>query len=122
MTLVRDSHKAEPPTTKILAGMPQVKLVQLMEQDDIEAYLVTFERIMQVYKIPRAQWTYHLAPQLTGKAQQAFAALPLGESKAYYGVKTTIFCNMVLVKRHIGGDLEQLAERAEKQIVSWLCD
>ena len=68
MTLVRDSHKAEPPATKILARVPQVKLVQLTEQDDIEAYLVTFERIMQAYEIPRAQWTYHLAPQLTGKA------------------------------------------------------
>ena len=90
MTLVRDSHKAEPPTTKMLAGVPQVKLVQLTEQDDIEAYLVTFEWIMQAYEIPRAQWTYHLAPQLTGKAQQAFAALPLGESKAYDGVKTAI--------------------------------
>ena len=91
MTLVRDSHKAEPPTTKMLVGVPpQVKLVQLTEQDDIEAYLVTFERIMQAYEIPRAQWTYHLAPQLTGKAQQAFAALPLGKSKAYDRVKTAI--------------------------------
>ena len=90
MTLVRDSHKAEPPTTKMLAGVTQVKLVRLTEQDDIEAYLVTFERIMQAYEIPRAQWTYHLAPQLAGKAQQAFAALPLGESKAYDGVKTAI--------------------------------
>lgn len=45
---------------------------------------------MQVYKIPRKQWTYYLAPQLTGKAQQVFVALPLGESKAYDGVKTAI--------------------------------
>ena len=92
MTLVQDSHKAEPPTTMILAGVSQMKLIQLTEQDNIEAYLVTFEQIiiMQVYEIPRAQWTYHLAPQLTGKAQQLFAALPLSKSKAYDGVKTAI--------------------------------
>ena len=70
MLLVRDSHKTDLPTAKLLGGIPQVKLMQLTEQDDIEAYLVTFERIMQAYKIPREQWTYYLAPQLTGKAQQ----------------------------------------------------
>ena len=47
MALVCDSHKAESLTVKPLTGMPQVKLMQLMDQDDIEAYLVTFERIMQ---------------------------------------------------------------------------
>ena len=88
MSLVRDSHKTDSPTAKLLGGVPQVKLVQLTEQDDIEAYLMTFECIMQAYEIPREQWTYYLAPQLTGKAQQAFAALLHGESKAYNGVKT----------------------------------
>ncbi len=58
-----------------MSSGPQVKLVPLTVQDDIEAYLVTFERIMEAYKIPKEQWTYYLAPQLTGKAQQAFAAL-----------------------------------------------
>ena len=37
---------------------------------------------MQAYKIPKEQWTYYLAPQIMGKAQQAFGAPPLGESKA----------------------------------------
>lgn len=50
---------------------------------DIKAYLVK-------YDIPNEQWTYYLAPQLTGKAQQAFAALPVEESKAYNGVKAAI--------------------------------
>ena len=45
---------------------------------------------MQAYDISREQWTYYIAPQLTGKAQQAFAALPTGESKDYDGVKAAI--------------------------------
>lgn len=76
MKLVSDSHKVETP----LGNVPPVKLVPLTEQDDIESYLVTFERIMDAYKITKGQWTYYLAPQLTGKAQQAFAALPSDES------------------------------------------
>ena len=53
-------------------------------------YLVTFERIMDAYKVPKEQWTYSLAPQLTGKAQQAFAALPTSESQTYDKVKVAI--------------------------------
>ena len=91
MRLVHDSRPSTEPTpAKLLRGIPQVKLVPLTEQDDIEAYLVTFERIMQAYDISREQWTYYIAPQLTGKAQQAFAALPTGESKDYDGVKAAI--------------------------------
>ena len=91
MMLVHDSRPSTEPTpAKLLRGVPQVKLVPLTEQDDIEAYLVTFERIMQVYDISREQWTYYIAPQLTRKAQQAFAALPAGESKDYDGVKAAI--------------------------------
>ena len=91
MTLVRESRPSTETTpAKLLRGAPQVKLVPLTEQDDIEAYLVTFERIMQAYDISREQWTNYIAPQLTGKAQQAFAALPTGESKDYDGVKAAI--------------------------------
>ena len=86
MKLVSDSHKAKTP----LGNVPQVKLVPLTEQDDIESYLVTFERIMDAYKITKQQWTYYLAPQLTGKAQQAFAALLSDESSTYDGVKAAI--------------------------------
>ena len=42
-----------------------VKQVALTEKDDVEAYLVTFECIMQAYKVDKAYWTYHLAPQLS---------------------------------------------------------
>ena len=69
MTLVRNSQpSAESTPAKLSGGVPQVKLVPLTEQDDIEAYLVTFERIMQAYKITQEQWTYYVAPQLTGRA------------------------------------------------------
>ena len=76
-------YKAKTP----LGNVPQVKLV---EQDDIESYPVTFERIMDSYKITKEQWTYYLAPQLIGKAQQAFAGLPSDESSTYDGVKAAI--------------------------------
>ena len=50
------------------------RLTRLSDSDDIEAYLTTFERMMEAFKVDRARWPYKLAPQLTGKAQQAYAA------------------------------------------------
>ena len=45
-----------------------VRLVTLNEQDDLEVYLVTFERIWQP--------PHYLTPQLTGKAQFALLLFP----------------------------------------------
>ena len=67
-----------------------VKLVALTETDDIEAYLVTFERIMEGQKIEKQSWSHYLAPQLTGRAQLAFAALPSGDASNYDTLKAAI--------------------------------
>ena len=67
-----------------------VKLVPLTEKDDIEAYLVTFERIMEGQKIGKDSWSHYLAPQLTGRAQLAFAALPSTDASNYDTLKAAI--------------------------------
>ena len=59
-------------------------------KDDIKAYLVTIERIMVAHKISKNQWLYHLALQLTGKAQLAFAAMSSTEAKDYDAIKDLI--------------------------------
>ena len=37
-----------------------VKLVALTERDDIESYLVTFERIMTAHKVEKGRWPHYL--------------------------------------------------------------
>ena len=61
-----------------------------MTSDDIEAYLTMFERMMAVFRIERARWSYMLAPQLTGKAQKAFTALEDERAGDYDALKTAI--------------------------------
>ena len=61
-------------------GSDPLKLSRLSEHDDIEAYLTTFERMMKAYEIKPERWAFKLATQLTGKAQQAYAALPSEEA------------------------------------------
>ena len=53
-----------------------IKLTKLTDEDDMESYLTTFERIMATNEVSRERWSFQLALQLTGKAQQAYAALP----------------------------------------------
>ena len=59
------------------------KVVKLTDSDDIEAYIVIFKRLMAAYDVPENRWVFKLAPQLSGKAQQAYAALS-GEAAADY--------------------------------------
>jgi hypothetical protein len=86
MKVVETIAKAEAKPVKELS----VKLVALTEKDDIEAYLVTFERIMAAHKVKKDNWSQYLAPQLTGKAQLVFAALQTEDSGKYAAIKTAI--------------------------------
>ena len=75
---------AHPPTGE---SRPSLKLSRLLDADDIEAYLITFERSMGVDK---SRWTCLLAPQLTGKAQQAHVAMAADASNDYDQLKIAI--------------------------------
>jgi len=68
----------------------EVKFVPFSAKDDIAAYLVTFKRIKQAHKINKDRWPFHLAPQLTGKAQLAYAAVSSTEVGDYRTIKTAI--------------------------------
>ena len=87
MKVVADSRKPEVVSQKRELS---VKLVPLTEKDDIEAYLVTFERIMAAHRVEKDCWSQYLAPQLTGRAQLAFAALPVDDSGDYDAIKLAI--------------------------------
>ena len=45
------------------------KVLKLSEEDDIEAYLSTFERMMVAFGVAKERWVFKVAPQLMGKAQ-----------------------------------------------------
>ena len=68
----------------------EVKLVKLSNQDDIKAYLTTFERVMRAYEVKEERWAVKLAPQLTGKAQQAYAAMSTEHAGDYEALKDAI--------------------------------
>ncbi|KAL5516789.1 hypothetical protein EMCRGX_G002202 [Ephydatia muelleri] len=79
--LVEAKKMESPEPTR--TGENELRMVKLTDCDDIEAYLTTFERLMAAYSVPRAEWIFKLAPQLTGMAQQAYAALTTEDALSY---------------------------------------
>ena len=80
----------------VSAGIPRgvptavPELQKLDQNDDIEAYLVTFERGMAANEIPVDRWPYILVPLLTVKAQQAYATIQTHLVDDYSEVKSAI--------------------------------
>ena len=72
-------------------GDKEAKVSKLPDEDDIEAYLTTFERMMVAYGVPKDRWVFRVAPQLTGKAQQAYAAMAAEDTGDYDQLKAAIF-------------------------------
>ena len=70
-----ESRKAESSSgASSRAADGELRVAKLTDRDDIEAYLTTFECLMSAYNI-KNRWIFKLAPQLSDKAQQAYAAL-----------------------------------------------
>ena len=87
--MLQDMVKGHSKTGTVLEK-DSVKLTQVSESDDMEAYLTTFKRVMQAHEIDMSRWAYKLAPQLTGKAQQAYAVLGSEDARSYALVKAVI--------------------------------
>ncbi len=87
---MKEIHDQGEATMQRADKVRDVKVSKPTEEDDIEAYLTTFERLMQAYDIPKARWAYKLAPQLVGKAQQAYAAMGISEVGNYDELKAAV--------------------------------
>ena len=71
-------------------GESDPSLTKMEEGGNVEAYLTTFEHVMTAYEVPRDSWSFTLASQLIGKAQQAYAAMDYNHTDDYAEVKAAI--------------------------------
>ena len=69
---------------------PTSRLTKLGPDDDVEAYLETFERTAVRESWPEAQWAYILAPFLSGPAQQAYQDLSSEAAAQYRALKRAV--------------------------------
>ncbi|XP_063334795.1 uncharacterized protein si:ch211-282j22.3 isoform X2 [Pelmatolapia mariae] len=66
------------------------RLEKLTEEDDIEHFLTTFERMAVVCRWQKMDWVFHLIPLLTGKARGAYVHMDMDDSLDYDKVKAAI--------------------------------
>ena len=76
---------------RVEVGPESLKLTKLAKGDDIEAFLMTFERAVEAHGVDRDKRAAILAPQLTGKARLAYAAMTDADARDYDRVKAAIF-------------------------------
>ena len=118
---------------RVEVGPESLKLTKLAEGGDIEAFLTTFERAVEAHGVDRDKRAAILAPQLTGKARLAYAAMTDADAKDYDRVKAAIFqrydINEETYRRHFRAikPLEnetpvELAIRVQDLAEKWLKD
>ncbi len=66
------------------------KLEKLSDSDDVEHFLITFERIAAACRWPKEEWAFHLIPLLTGKARAAYVHMDVEDSLDYEQLKSAI--------------------------------
>ncbi len=90
----------------------ELHMARLEDNDDIEHYLTTYERLAEVYKWPEEDWAIRLIPLLTGKAQSAFVSMEPILTRDYKVVKQAI-----LAKYEIHSETYRLRFRARETLV-----
>ena len=120
--LVGESRQVEETRTNVSQGSKEgeAKLVKSTVQDDIESYLITFERVMRAYEVKENRWAVKLAPQLTGKAQQAYAAMRAEDAGTYQLLKVAILRRYDISDETYRQRFRETAVKKEDETVSEL--
>ncbi|XP_031179965.1 uncharacterized protein LOC116067643 [Sander lucioperca] len=66
------------------------RLEKLTENDDVEHFLITFERIAVTCRWPKVDWVFRLLPLLTSKARGAYVHMDMDDAHEYDKVKSAI--------------------------------
>ena len=84
------SLMAPQPQPPVPAPRKDPKLLPFQFGEDIENYLLRFERIARTWAWPETEWAYRLVPLLTGKASEAYSAMDEERSDSYPDLKQAL--------------------------------
>ncbi|XP_035280871.1 uncharacterized protein LOC118231294 isoform X1 [Anguilla anguilla] len=81
-----ETSSRDPPSRSPL----RIHIPKMTAEDDIQAFVESFEVAAEACQWPHEEWVVHLLPLLTGEAQQAAHGLPPGARADYKIVKRAI--------------------------------
>src|SRR6218665_822186 len=67
-----------------------IKFVPKFQEQDLEQFLLNFEKSMEIHNFPKDKWTALIHTKLTGKASKVFSALSTEQCKDYDIVKAAL--------------------------------
>lgn len=65
-------------------------MLPYQKDEDIENYLLRFERMAKTWAWPEEEWACRLVPLLTGKALEAYTAMDEDQSNSYPALKEAL--------------------------------
>ncbi|XP_056467069.1 uncharacterized protein LOC130405837 [Gadus chalcogrammus] len=95
------------------------------EDEDIEHYLTTFERIALANQWPVESWALYLVPLLSGKARAAYVAMDILDTREYAKVKQAILTKYKIdpeAYRHRFRSMGFLEDETARELQSRLTD
>ncbi|XP_041842519.1 uncharacterized protein LOC121640703 [Melanotaenia boesemani] len=78
------------PSSGQMSSHHEPRLEKLTDNDDIEHFLITFERMALAYRWQKSDWVFRLIPLLTGRARGAYVHMAINDSLDYNKVKAAI--------------------------------
>ena len=91
----------------------------LKEDDDIETFLCTFERIATTNKWSEESWAARLAPLLSGKAREAYIRMEITESNYYEPLKKAILARYDLTPENYRKQFRSCRKAPQETFVEW---
>jgi hypothetical protein len=88
-------------------------LLPTFNQDDLESYLTSFERISELNSWPDDKLVAILHYQLKGKALKVFAELPAEDCKIYSKIKEALFIKLQLVPESYRVQFRSLTKKTD---------
>ena len=104
---------------KVLVESRTLKIPYLRDEDDIETYLCTFERIAVANKWKEDTWATRVVPLLTGKAREAYVRMNIEDSDNYTLLKKAIMLRYDLTPENYRKQFRSCRKAPDKTFVEW---
>src|SRR5208282_1417748 len=85
---VASPRRTDGPTFRVDSAVKMMP--KLINELEIDVYLITFERIASLNKWPKEHWSALIQTQLRGKGLRVFAELPTAQCQDYEVLKETL--------------------------------
>lgn len=124
---IAEQRALERPLTSTLVPEPKLKVPHdafkkfVEAEDEIDGFLQDFERQCTLYQVPAEDWVWILAGKLSGRAAEAYRALPDEEIADYNRVKEVILARYAITPEANRRRFRDTKKQEKYSYTEWAC-